>query len=309
MIRVDRLRKEYGDLVAVEEISFEAVPGKIFGLLGPNGAGKSTTIGCMSGLLKPTVGTVHILDHDVVREPLAAKRQLGVVPQEPALYEDLSATENLRFWGGAYGIHGSLLKRRVGELLELIGLQDRAREPVKKYSGGMKRRLNFACGIVHQPKVLLLDEPTVGVDPQSRVRLLDMVREQAGAGTCVLYTTHHMEEAEALCDQLAIVDHGRLIATGSLGELKAMLGERDLLRLSGRFPEGEISVALHAVEGLEIVQAEEEMLTLAMRDASEMLPEVFGVLERAGATIRETTVTRPSLETLFIKLTGKELRE
>jgi ABC-2 type transport system ATP-binding protein len=309
LVRVDRLRKEYGDLVAVEEISFEAEPGRIFGLLGPNGAGKSTTIGCMSGLLKPTAGTVSILDHDVVREPLAAKRQLGVVPQELALYEDLSATENLRFWGGAYGIHGGALKKRVGELLELIGLQDRSREPVKKYSGGMKRRLNFACGIVHQPKVLLLDEPTVGVDPQSRVRLLDLVREQASSGTCVLYTTHYMEEAEALCHRLAIVDHGKLIAAGSLAELKAILGERDLLRLSGRFPDGEISVALHAVEGLEVVQADEELLTLAMRDASEMLPQVFAVLERAGATIRETTVTRPSLETLFIKLTGKELRE
>ncbi len=309
MVRVDRLRKEYGDLVAVEEISFEAEPGKIFGLLGPNGAGKSTIIGCMSGLLQPTAGVVHILNHDVVREPLAAKRQLGVVPQELALYDDLSATENLNFWGGAYGLRGGSLKQRVGELLELIGLQDRAKEPVKKYSGGMKRRLNFACGIVHQPKVLLLDEPTVGVDPQSRVRLLDLVREQASTGTCVLYTTHYREEAEALCDRLAIVDHGKLIASGSLAELKAILGERDLLRLSGRFPDGEITVALHALEGLEVVQAEEELLTLAMRDASEMLPEVFSVLERAGATIRETTVTRPSLETLFIKLTGKELRE
>ena len=309
MVRVERVRKEYGDLVAVEEISFEAEPGRIFGLLGPNGAGKSTTIGCMSGLLKPTSGSVRILDHDVVREPLAAKRQLGVVPQELALYEDLSATENLSFWGGAYGMSGGKLKRRIGELLELIGLQDRSKEAVKKYSGGMKRRLNFACGIVHQPKVLLLDEPTVGVDPQSRARLLDLVREQAKAGTCVLYTTHHMEEAEALCDRLAIVDHGKLIAIGTLGELKALLGERDLLRLSGRFPDGEIAAVLHAMEGLEVVQAGEDMLTLAMTDASQMLPAVFSALEKAGATIRETTVTRPSLETLFIKLTGKELRE
>ena len=309
MVRVNRLRKEYGDLAAVEEISFEAEPGRIFGLLGPNGAGKSTTIGCMSGLLKPTAGTCHIMGHDVVQDPMAAKKQLGVVPQELALYEDLSAAENLSFWGGAYGLRGSSLKRRVGELLELIGLQDRAREAVKKYSGGMKRRLNFACGIVHQPKVLLLDEPTVGVDPQSRVRLLDLVREQAASGTCVLYTTHYMEEAETLCDQLAIVDHGNLIASGSLAELQAILGEKDLLRLSGQFPDGEIAVALHAMEGLEIVQAEEEMLTLAMRNASEMLPAVFSTLEKAGAIIRETTVTRPSLETLFIKLTGKELRE
>ena len=179
MIQVERLRKEYGELVAVKDCSFTAAPGRIFGLLGPNGAGKSTIIGCISGLLRPTSGTARILDHDVVREPLAAKRQLGVVPQELALYEDLSATQNLDFWGGAFGLRGGALKRRIGELLDLIGLQDRAKEAVKKYSGGMKRRLNFACGIVHRPKVLLLDEPTVGVDPQSRVRLLDLVREQA----------------------------------------------------------------------------------------------------------------------------------
>jgi ABC-2 type transport system ATP-binding protein len=309
VIRVERLRKEYGDLVAVKDFSFEAEPGRIFGLLGPNGAGKSTIIGCISGLLKPTSGTARILDHDIVREPLAAKRQLGVVPQDLALYEDLSAEQNLDFWGGAYGLAGATLKRRVDELLELIGLQDRAKEAVKKYSGGMKRRLNFACGIVHEPKVLLLDEPTVGVDPQSRVRLLDLVREQAAAGTCVLYTTHYMEEAETLCDRLAIVDHGNLIASGSLDELQAMLGERDLLRLSGSFPDGAVSLALNEIDDLEIVLTTEDMVTLAMKGASRMLPAIFSALEKTGASIQETTVTRPSLETLFIKLTGKELRE
>jgi ABC-2 type transport system ATP-binding protein len=309
LVRVDRLRKEYSDLVAVEEISFEAEPGRIFGLLGPNGAGKSTTIGCMSGLLKPTAGSVSILGRDIVRDPVEAKRRLGIVPQELALYEDLSARENLRFWGGAYGLRGEALGRRVDELLEIVGLQDRAAEAVKKYSGGMKRRLNFACGIVHQPEVLLLDEPTVGVDPQSRGRLLEMVREQAAAGTCVLYTTHYMEEAETLCDRLGIIDHGELIAIGTLAELRAMLDQRDLLRLAGHFPDGRVEAALAGMDGVEVVQTGEELLILAVRDGSGMLQAVFSALEGSGASVQETTVTRPSLESLFIKLTGKELRE
>ncbi len=309
LIQVDRLHKEYGDFVAVKEISFEAESGKIFGLLGPNGAGKSTTLGCISGLLQPTSGTASVLGHDVRLEPLKAKQKLGVVPQDLALYEELSASENLEFWGGAYGLRGAELSGRIVELLELTGLQDRAKEAVKKFSGGMKRRLNFACGIVHSPRVLLLDEPTVGVDPQSRVKLLEMVRAQASTGTCVLYTTHYMEEAEALCDRLGIIDHGELIAMGTLEELRSILGEKDLLRLTGHFPVRPVEESLRTVEGIELIQADEEHLTLSTKEASRMLPAVFSALEKAGAEIRETTVTRPSLESLFIKLTGKELRE
>ena len=310
MIEVEELRKEYGDLVAVDEVAFTAEGGAVFGLLGPNGAGKTTTISCISGLQKPTAGRVRVMGHDVVLEGPASRAQLGVVPQELALYEDLSATENLNYWGAAYGLRGARLKQRITESLEATGLLDRAREPVKQFSGGMKRRLNFACGIVHEPRVLLLDEPTVGVDPQSRVRLQDLVREQADAGTCVLYTTHYMEEAEALCDRLAIVDHGKLIAQGTLDELRAMLGERDLLRLSGRFPsEAQIAAALSGQEGAEIVQADEESLIVAAPRASRELPALLAALTRVGAEIHEATMTRPSLETLFIKLTGQELRE
>ena len=202
------------------------------------------------------------MGHDVVLEGGEARARLGIVPQELALYEDLSATENLRYWASAYGLRGAQLRRRISESLEITGLLDRAKEPVKRFSGGMKRRLNFACGIVHEPRVLLLDEPTVGVDPQSRVRLQELVGAQAAAGICVLYTTHYMEEAEALCDRLAIVDHGRLIAQGSLDELRAMLGERDLLRLSGRFPtEAHVAAALAGIDGAEIVQATGDKLT------------------------------------------------
>lgn len=309
MIEVHGLRKQYGDLIAVDDVTFSAEPGAIFGLLGPNGAGKTTTIGCISGLLKPTSGRVSVMAHDVVSDGPASRRQLGVVPQELALYEELSARENLLYWGGAYGLGGNHLKQRVNEVLETAGLLDRAKEPVKKFSGGMKRRLNFACGIVHEPKALLLDEPTVGVDPQSRVRLLELVRSQTAAGTCVIYTTHYMEEAETLCDSLAIIDHGKIIAAGTLTQLRAMLGERDILRLTGSFDQEAIHGPIAGLGDAEIVQAESEVITLAMPNASARLSEVFHALASAGAEIRETTLTQPSLESLFIKLTGKELRE
>ncbi len=309
MIEVERLSKNYGELSAVREVSFRAEAGSIFGLLGPNGAGKSTTIGCISGLLQPTAGRVRVRGHDVVRDRQSAREQLGVVPQELALYEDLSARENVAFWGGAYGLSGKRLSRRVEETLSVTGLLDRSREPVKRFSGGMKRRLNLACGIVHQPQVLLLDEPTVGVDPQSRVRLLELVREEAVRGTCILYTTHYMGEAESLCDRLAIIDHGRIIAAGSLAELRAMVGEKDILRLTGRFEPERARAALGALDGVEVVQGDADSLRLAIEGASRRLPDLFAILAREGCEIRETTLTQPSLESLFIKLTGKELRE
>ena len=309
MIDVQALRKEYDGLVAVDDVTFSARPGEIFGLLGPNGAGKSTTIGCISGLLAPTGGRVHVQAHDVAREPRAAKSRMGIVPQEVALYEDLPAEENLRFWGEAYGLKGALLAERVRTVLETVGLLDRADDKVETFSGGMKRRLNFGCGIVHQPEVLLLDEPTVGVDPQSRVRLLDLVREQAAAGVCVLYTTHYMEEAEALCDRLAILDHGQIIAAGTLEELRGSMGERDLVRLTGTLdPEG-VREAVRTLEGVEVVAAGPEQVALAVTGASRRLPEILTKVTATGAAVRETTVTRPSLESVFIRLTGKELRE
>ncbi len=309
MIEVQDLRKEFGEITAVDRISFTAEAGAIFGLLGSNGSGKSTTIGCISGLLKPTSGQVKVLGHNVVHDGKAARSSLGVVPQELALYEDLSATNNLSYWAGAYGLSGDELKKRVQEVLDIVGLLDRAREPVKKFSGGMKRRLNFACGVVHEPKILLLDEPTAGVDPQSRVRLLDLVREQAAAGTCVLYTTHYMEEAQELCDRLAIIDHGKLIAMGTLDELRGMLGERDLVRLLGRFDPETIRQALEDVKDVEVVSAEADSLILAAPNASRKLTAVFSALAETGAEVRETTLSQPSLESLFIKLTGRELRE
>ena len=309
MIEVQDLRKTYGDLVAVDGVSFRAEPGAVFGLLGPNGAGKSTTINCLCGLLKPTGGQVRILGHDVVTHPRAAKAALGVVPQELALYEEVSAAENVRYWGSAYGLAGADLKQRTEEVLEQTGLLDRAGTPVKKFSGGMKRRLNFACGIVHRPKVLLLDEPTVGVDPQTRARLLDLVRHEAEAGTCVLYTTHYMEEAQSLCRTIGIIDHGRLIALGTLEELRGLIAQKEMVRLTGAFDVAATGAALGRLAGVEVVQMSPESLVLALEGGSRQVPSLFATLERAGALIRETTLSPPSLESLFLKLTGKELRE
>ena len=309
MIEVADLRKQYGDVVAVDGLSFTAEPGQIFGLLGPNGAGKSTTIGCLSGLLRPTSGRIRVLGHDVVLDSAGARRQLGVVPQELALYEDLSAYDNLTYWGGAYGLRGPELKQRALAVLELIGLGDRAREPVRRFSGGMKRRLNVGCGIVHRPKVLLLDEPTAGVDPQSRVRLLELVREEVKTGTCVLYTTHYMEEAQELCDRLAIMDHGKLLVMGTLDELRRLMGEKDIVRLTGRFDPPAVRRALETIDDAEVVLADENAVLLAVSGASRKLPAIFSAIAGHGGEVQETSLTQPSLESLFIKLTGRELRE
>ncbi len=309
MIEVSELRKQFGQLVAVEDVSFTAPGGQIFGLLGPNGAGKSTTINCIAGLLTPTSGSVSVLGHNVVSDPIAARRRLGIVPQELALYEDLSARENLKFWGGAYGLKGKELDGRVNTVLGQIGLQDRADDSPEKYSGGMKRRLNFGCGIVHQPDVLLLDEPTVGVDPQSRERLLQQVRDQVAGGTCVLYTTHYMEEAETLCDQLAIIDHGKVIAQGNMEQLRSMMGERDVLRVSGSFNEEAVRKSFSSLNEVDLLNVEADMVQLAAEQATRRLPELLNALAGAGAEIHETTLARPNLESLFLRLTGKALRE
>lgn len=310
VLKVKDLTKRYGDLTAVDDISFEAGEGTIFGLLGPNGAGKSTAINCISGLMRPTSGRISVAGFDIVKEGKKAKASLGVVPQEIALYEDLPAIENLNYWGKAYGMRGSDLESRVREVLDYIGLSDRAKDLPKTFSGGMKRRLNFGCGIVHKPKLLLLDEPTVGVDPQSRQRLFEMVEAERDAGACVLYTTHYMEEAERLCSSLAIIDHGKLIAQGTVDELKAQLGARDILQLSGEFPD-DIGAALtsHDIGDLDVLSQEEGTLTLTLSVASQHLPAIFAAVSSAGGSVSETSLRSPNLETLFLLLTGKELRE
>ena len=313
MLIVENLVKQYGDFTAVDDISFKSAAGSVFGLLGPNGAGKSTAINCISGLLTPTAGHIAVSGHDIVKDGKAARRSLGVVPQELALYEDLSAVENLRYWGKAYGLRGKELEDRVATVLEHIGLADRARDLPKEFSGGMKRRLNFGCGVVHKPKVLLLDEPTVGVDPQSRAKLFDLVEAERDAGACVLYTTHYMEEAERLCDSLAIIDHGKIIAKGTVAELKSELGARDALQLNGSFPGDDtrdaVTSLVPSIADLEILSQADDSLLLTLSSASHHLPQIFEAISGAGGSVSETSLRSPNLETLFLLLTGKELRE
>jgi len=314
MLKVEDLSKNYADFVAVDRINFSAEKGQVFGLLGPNGAGKSTTINCISGLLQPTSGHASVAGHDVVADGKAARQNLGVVPQEIALYEDLPAIENLRYWGKAYGLRGAALEARVTEVLATIGLGDRAKDLPKEFSGGMKRRLNFGCGVVHRPAVILLDEPTVGVDPQSRARLFEMVEAERDAGACVLYTTHYMEEAERLCDSLAIIDHGRIIAQGTIAALRSQTGALDVLQLSGDFPADAIRTAIghlseNGLHDLDFIAQEENSITLTLSQASQHLPAIFAAIGTAGGHVSETSLRSPNLETLFLLLTGKELRE
>lgn len=307
MIEVRDLQKSYGDLVAVDRVSFSARPGTIFGLLGPNGAGKSTTISCLSGLLKPTAGSIKVGGFDMTSEAVKAKATLGIVPQELAIYEDLSARDNLAYWGAAYGLKGTRLKQRVDHILNRIGLTDRANDLPKEYSGGMKRRLNFGCGLVHEPKTLLLDEPTVGVDPQSRERLFDLVKEERDKGTCVLYTTHYMEEAEKLCDELAIIDHGRIIAAGTLKELRAEFGGNDIIQLTGSFDLALVEKVIAELNA-DALSLNTEVVMIAIKDGARNLPAVLHGISATGADIHDTRLSEPNLESLFLKLTGKELR-
>src|SRR6266498_4615060 len=231
-IEVQNLKKSFGDFHAVQGASFETYAGEILSLLGPNGAGKSTTISMLSGLLAPNGGDACIMGHSVVREPEAAKKSLGVVPQDIALYPDLSARENLVFWGKMYGLRGAELKSSVDEVLEVIGLTDRQKDHVGKFSGGMKRRVNIGAALLHKPDVVIMDEPTVGIDPQSRRHILDNVKELNQKGMTVLYTTHYMEEAAELSHHIAIMDKGKVIAYGTHDELIKMVGEQTRIDLT-----------------------------------------------------------------------------
>ncbi len=297
------LGKDYGDRTAVDAVDLVIEAGTIVGLLGPNGAGKTTTISMASGVITPTRGTAQVDGHDVWREPRTAKRALGLVPQELALYDELSARQNLRYFGRIYGLSGSELVARIDWALGVAGLADRADDPVSEFSGGMKRRLNLAAGVLHKPKLLILDEPTVGVDPQSRHHIFETVKSLRTDGMTVLYTSHYMEEVEALCDRVAIMDHGKLVAAGTIAEL----------------------VASHGGEGIDLVVTgdAEAARTAAARLASPVagegsivrLPEVhplapvLAAIEATGATITSIASRRGNLEGVFLALTGKALRD
>ena len=309
MITVERLYKSFGSLAAVDDVSFSVNEGEIFGLLGPNGAGKTTSINMICGVLKPDSGRVVIGGKDIWLEPKAVKRTLGVVPQEIAVYEDLTARDNLNFWGSLYGLSGAELKARVDESLTRVGLSDRAGDRVKEFSGGMKRRLNLCMGLLHHPRVLLLDEPTVGIDPQARLNILEVVREVANDGTTVLYTTHYMEEAQELCDRIAIIDHGKVLTVGTLDELTRLAGEAEVLRLTGDFGDPSIRDRLLALDGVRVLKADDRIVVLSVEAGGPGLLEVLPRILAADLGVEDVSIQQPNLQSVFISLTGKELRD
>jgi ABC-2 type transport system ATP-binding protein len=314
-ITVQDLHKSYGDVYAVQGVSFDVQAGEIFSLLGPNGAGKTTTISVVSCLLDPTQGDAQVLGHSVKSDPMAVKAAIGVVPQEIALYEDLSARENLTFWGKMVGLRGSALKQRVSEVLEITSLVERQKGRVSKFSGGMKRRLNIGIALLHKPQVLILDEPTVGIDPQSRRNILDSVKELNRRGTTVLYTTHYMEEAQELSDHIAILDHGKIIAYGTHEELVKIVGHADRITLTINAPlsRGDESAKIveqwQSTQGVQHVSAENGTVELLVDDSNLILPHLFETATQAGVRITSVDIQEPNLEAVFLHLTGRALRD
>jgi len=308
-LEVKNLRKNFGELKAVQGINFDVRQGEIFSLLGPNGAGKSTTISMLSGLLAPAEGDALIMGHSIRSDATAARACLGVVPQDIALYPDLSARENMVFWGKMYGLRGAALKSRVDEILKVIGLVERQRDRVGTFSGGMKRRVNIGVALLHKPQVIIMDEPTVGIDPQSRRHILDNVKDLNAQGMTVLYTTHYMEEAQELSNHIAIMDQGKIVAYGTHDELIRLVGEQARIELTLNTEAGRVLDAWRTVEGVSRVSAEDGKATLLVNDSNRVLPRLFESANRCGARINGVDIQEPNLETVFLHLTGKALRD
>ncbi len=308
-IQAKNLHKSFGEIKAVQGVSFDVQQGEIFGLLGPNGAGKTTTISMLATLLRPDEGDALVMGHSIRRDPMGVKSVLGVVPQEIALYEDLSARENLTFWGKMYGLRGSGLGQRVNTVLELIGLSDRANGRVGTFSGGMKRRVNIGVALLHKPQVIYMDEPTAGIDPQSRRNILDSVVTLKNQGMTVLYTTHYMEEAQELCDHIAITDHGQVMACGTHEELVRLVGEQTRIDLTLNVEVGRVLEAWRAVEGVSRVSTENDRVTVLVDDSNQVLPRLFEAATRLSARITSVDIREPNLEAVFLHLTGRALRD
>lgn len=315
ILEVRDLVKKYGSFSAVKGISFAIQEGEIFSLLGPNGAGKTTTLSVLSTLYAPTSGDATVGGHSVVAEPMAVRQLIGVVPQDLAIYDDLTARENLSFWGQMYGLKGAALKSRIEEVLMQIGLSDKADQRIKTYSGGMKRRVNIGIGLLHKPRLLFMDEPTVGIDPQSRRAILDSVKELNRQGMTVLYTTHYMEEAQELSNRIGIIDHGELIALGTQSELTRQVGEKEAILLTlGEGAAGQglataLGAAVEAIPGVLKADVQEDRLTIITEEAEDSLAPVIMKANDLGVKIRSVDIQEPNLEAVFLHLTGRALRD
>jgi ABC-2 type transport system ATP-binding protein len=304
------LRKSYGAFTAISDVSFAVAAGELVGLLGPNGAGKSTTVGIIAGILQPDAGEVRINGSVLRGDTDPTKSSIGLVPQDLALFEELPACENLRFFGALYSLSGAALDATIARSLEFVGLADRAHDKVKTFSGGMKRRLNLAAGLLHDPQLVLLDEPTVGVDPQSRNAIFGNLEELRGRGKSIVYTTHYMEEAERLCDRIVIVDHGRVVADDTVRALYGQLPatQRLSVELSAEADPGLVA-AVRELPGVESVEAANRVLTVALADLSSGAPAVLGLLQLHGIAYDHLESERGDLETVFLTLTGRTLRD
>jgi ABC-2 type transport system ATP-binding protein len=309
VLDVRDLRKRYGTIEAVRGVSFQIHEGETYGLLGPNGAGKTTTISIVCGLLERDAGEVTLDGHPIDVGAVAAKAGIGYVPQELAIYPDLTARENLVFFGRLYGMGGAQLKARVEEVLALIALTERGNDRTDTFSGGMQRRLNIGIGLLHRPRLLLLDEPTVGVDPQSRNAILESIATLGRQGMAILYTTHYMEEAERLCDRIAIIDGGEIRAEGTQRDLVALIGKRDQVRLTLAGDVLGASRAAGSVRGVASAAAKGDVLEVLVADAGRVLPRLLEAVEGAGAHVRGVELVTPDLEAVFLHLTGRALRD
>lgn len=303
------LEKSFGDIRAVAGVGLHIAPGETYGLLGPNGAGKTTSISIISGLLEPDAGEVKVMGEAMSTRAVAPKVHLGLVPQDLAVYPDLTARENLRFFGRLYGMNRKDLDNRTDQVLEVIGLSERADDRAKEFSGGMKRRLNIGIGLLHRPHLLILDEPTVGVDPQSRNAILESVENLAAEGMAVLYTTHYMEEAERLCDRVAIIDEGTVKAEGTRRELVQLVGQKDRITIAGAGPLAAVAQTLAGLAGVAEAAAEEQRISLLVENGGARLPELLAAAAAAGMVVGGVQLEEPNLEAAFLHLTGKALRD
>lgn len=310
IIKVNNITKRFNDKLVLDNISFNVEEGDIFGLIGPNGAGKSTLINIIVGILDSNGGDVEIEGYSIKKSPLKAKGNIGLVPQEIALMENVSAYDNLEFFGSLYGLKGKLLKEKIDEALEITGLPDKKKEKVKKFSGGMKRRLNIAAAIMHNPRILIMDEPTVGIDPQSRNHIFEFTKKiNKENRTTIIYTSHYMEEVESLCNNLCIIDLGKEVACGTKASVKAMVSHDNKVILNLDNYRAEILLKLKEIPGVKDCKEENSVINLMVQEDKFKLEDLIQVAKNQEAKIKGITFEEPSLEEVFLALTGKSLRD
>ncbi|WP_010236668.1 ABC transporter ATP-binding protein [Clostridium arbusti] len=309
VVKIENLVKKFGNMSAVDNITIGIEEGEIYGLLGPNGAGKSTTINMICGLLAPNEGTIEILNKNIRKNKIFAKKNIGIVPQDIAIYEDLTAYENVNFFAGLYGFRGKELKERVEEALEFVGLLDKAKSFPKEFSGGMKRRLNIACAIAHRPKVIIMDEPTVGIDPQSRNHILQSVKKLNEMGSTIIYTSHYMEEIEEICTRIGIVDHGKLIAEGTKEELKSSISNTNTVWVTVQSVNNLDLDEFKGINGVISAELDDNIVKISSSQDVNNLDKLILYFTKMDIHIKNVETKTPDLETVFLTLTGRKLRD